>query len=38
VYAIYHGRFVEMMPAHFDKQFTSSGVTALPALVDNVAA
>jgi hypothetical protein len=28
-YAVYHGRFIEMLLAHFDKQFSDASVTAL---------
>lgn len=38
VYAVYHGRFIEMMLAHFDRQFTDSAATALATLTDQVAA
>jgi hypothetical protein len=38
VYAVYHGRFVEMMLAHFDKMFTNAASTAMPTTVDNVQA
>ncbi len=27
-YAVYHGRFIEMLLAHFDKQFSSAQATA----------
>jgi hypothetical protein len=30
VYAVYHGRFIEMLLAHFDTQFTGAGATAQP--------
>jgi hypothetical protein len=29
VYAVYHGRFIEMLLAHFDKKFTQATATAL---------
>ena len=29
VYAIYHGRFIEMLLAHFDKSFSNATATAL---------
>jgi hypothetical protein len=29
IYAIYHGRFIEMILAHFDKKFTNAMATAL---------
>jgi hypothetical protein len=38
VYAVYHGRFVEMMLAHFDRQFTNGFASAMPAAADRVAA
>ena len=38
VYAVYHGRFVEMVLAHFDSRFTAASATALPAVTDRVAA
>lgn len=38
VYAVYHGRFVEMMLAHFDKRFTSAYASAMPTSADLVAA
>ena len=28
IYAIYHGRFIEMLLAHFDESFTRAGATA----------
>ncbi len=34
VYAVYHGRFIEMLLAHFDGQFTRASATALPASSD----
>lgn len=30
VYAIYHGRFIEMLLAHFDAKFQNASATALP--------
>jgi hypothetical protein len=36
VYAIYHGRFVEMLLAHFDLKFVRASATALPAKGDRV--
>lgn len=36
VYAIYHGRFVEMLLRHFDKQFKSVEISALAIAGDNV--
>lgn len=38
VYAVYHGRFVETMLAHFDYQFNSGYATALAQEPDQVAA
>jgi hypothetical protein len=38
VYAVYHGRFIEMMLAHFDKQFSDGFASAMPTLADRVAA
>src|SRR6266702_6415566 len=35
-YAVYHGRFIEMLLAHFDKKFTDAKTTALPDLGDIV--
>jgi hypothetical protein len=35
-YAIYHGRFIEMLLAHFDEKFTSVTATAMPELPDLV--
>ena len=29
IYAIYHGRFIEMMLAHFDSQFSDAEATAV---------
>jgi hypothetical protein len=36
VYAIYHGRFLEMMLAHFDGKFSISSSTAMPAAEDSI--
>jgi drug/metabolite transporter superfamily protein YnfA len=36
VYAIYHGRFIEMLLAHFDKAFTQATASALPIAGDIV--
>lgn len=36
VYAIYHGRFIEMVLSHFDSQFTRASATALPTSKDSV--
>lgn len=30
IYAIYHGRFIEMFLAHFDQSFSQATATALP--------
>jgi hypothetical protein len=38
VYAVYHGRFIEMMLAHFDTEFSNSTATALPTAADYVKA
>jgi hypothetical protein len=38
VYAIYHGRFIEMVLAHFDTEFTSGSATAMPVTSDVVRA
>ena len=37
-YAIYHGRFVEMLLAHFDKQCINIEVSSLASSFDNVKA
>jgi hypothetical protein len=34
VYAIYHGRFIEMMLAHFDNQYEKAAATALATVAD----
>jgi hypothetical protein len=34
IYAVYHGRFIEMLLAHFDVKFSSVQATALPARGD----
>jgi hypothetical protein len=34
VYAIYHGRFVEMLLAHFDQSFAQANASALPTSAD----
>jgi hypothetical protein len=36
VYAVYHGRFIEMLLGHFDKKFSNASATALPAYGDIV--
>lgn len=38
VYAIYHGRFIEMVLAHFDTEFSSGSATAMPVMSDLVRA
>jgi hypothetical protein len=38
VYAVYHGRFMEMMLAHFDTRFGNGMASALPTAADNVKA
>lgn len=35
-YAVYHGRFIEMVLAHFDNQFSEARATASPAADDEV--
>jgi len=37
-YAVYHGRFIEMMLAHFDAEFTNADATAMPTAVDRIKA
>jgi len=34
VYAVYHGRFIEMLLAHFDKQLDIATATAMPTAAD----
>jgi len=36
VYAIFHGRLIEAMFAHFDKNFSTAAATALPTSDDKV--
>jgi hypothetical protein len=36
VYAVYHGRFIEMLLTHFDEKFYSATATALPMVGDAV--
>lgn len=36
VYAVYHGRFIEMLLTHFDRSFESARATALPSRGDSV--
>ena len=38
VYAVYHGRFIESMLAHFDEMFGTADATALPVVGDRVIA
>jgi hypothetical protein len=38
VYAVYHGRFIEMMLAHFDKSFDNVAASALLSAPDAIAA
>jgi hypothetical protein len=38
VYAVYHGRFAEMLLAHFDSMFGSTSSTALATTADIIAA
>lgn len=38
VYAVYHGRFIETMLAHFDSQFKNGYASAMPTEADRVAA
>ena len=36
IYAIYHGRFIEMLLAHFDNKFTLANASALPTDGDQI--
>jgi hypothetical protein len=36
LYAVYHGRLIEMLLAHFDQRFLSAQATALPTEADLV--
>lgn len=36
IYAIYHGRFIEMLLAHFDGKFTRASATAMPTSNDSI--
>jgi hypothetical protein len=36
IYGVYHGRFIEMLLAHFDTQFSRATATALPISGDRV--
>lgn len=38
IYGIYHGRFIEMLLVHFDEWFSDARATAMPTLLDIVAA
>jgi hypothetical protein len=38
VYAVYHGRFIEMVLAHFDSACANVTATAMPTVADVVAA
>lgn len=38
IYAVYHGRFVEMLLAHFDDKFADAYTTATVAVGDSVTA
>jgi hypothetical protein len=38
VYAVYHGRFIEMALAHFDSQFGEGAATAMPTAADKITA
>jgi hypothetical protein len=35
-YAVYHGRFIEMLLVHFDEDFTDAFATAQPTVEDSV--
>ena len=36
VYSVYHGRFIESMLAHFDKEFSNANASSIPANGDLV--
>ena len=36
VYAVYHGRFIEMLLAHFDDKFMNARATAMPTTRDRL--
>jgi len=36
VYAVYHGRFIEMLLTHFDSEFDRASATALPTSGDRL--
>jgi hypothetical protein len=38
IYAVYHGRFIEMLLAHFDSQFSDAEATAVGTTQDVVSA
>ena len=38
VYAVYHGRLIEMLLTHFDRSFSRASATALPTIGDAVGA
>jgi hypothetical protein len=38
VYGIYHGRFIEMLLAHFDSSFSDATASAMPVAADLVSA
>jgi len=38
VYGVYHGRFIEMLLAHFDQSFTTADATAAASIADSVSA
>jgi hypothetical protein len=38
VYGVYHGRFIEMLLVHFDREFVDAHASAMVALGDSVSA
>jgi hypothetical protein len=36
IYAVYHGRFAEMLLSHFDSDFTEVKATAMPTSADSI--
>ena len=36
VYAVYHGRFAEMLLNHFDKDITEITTSSMPTFIDNI--
>jgi hypothetical protein len=36
IYGVYHGRFIEMLLAHFDTSFATADATALATVADSV--